>query len=36
MGRTRVRALHVTSVDVQREVAEQHGSSNIWPHVDTM
>jgi hypothetical protein len=36
MGRTQVRALHATTADVQREVAEQHSSSNIWPHVDEM
>jgi hypothetical protein len=36
MGRMRVRALHATIADVQREVAEQHGSSNIWPHMDPM
>jgi hypothetical protein len=36
MGRTRVRDLHATTADVQREVAEKHGSSNIWTHVDLM
>jgi hypothetical protein len=36
MDSTRVRALHETTVDVQREVAEQHGSSTIWLHVDQM
>jgi hypothetical protein len=32
----RVWALHATTVDVQREVMEQHTSSNIWPHMDPM
>jgi hypothetical protein len=36
MGRTRVRALHATTTDVQREMAEQHDSSNIWSCVDPM
>jgi hypothetical protein len=36
MGRIWVWALHVITVDVQREVAGQHGSNNIWPHVDPM
>jgi hypothetical protein len=36
MGSTWVQALHVTTVDVQREVADEHGSRIIWSHVDQM
>jgi hypothetical protein len=36
MGTTRVHSLHATTADVEREVVEQHDSSNIWPHVDQM
>jgi hypothetical protein len=35
-GRTRLWDSHATTADVQREVVEQHGSSNIWSHVDRM
>jgi hypothetical protein len=36
MSKMWVQASHATTADVQRELADQHGLSNIWLHVDPM